>query len=156
MPTKTPAKASNLPFTAAEAPTPGPRPRNATTAQIGPSATKFKALFGSASSNPGTPLDAIRRKCLECVGGSRLEVERCLAADNGRVCKLHGYLRRRLGRGGRVPGIYRAIKEECKACVGSILVRDREQCKCTGCALWPWRFGTAPKTAERRGHVVQA
>lgn len=55
-------------------------------------------------------------------------------------------------RGKEKPADYRpplkAIRYECLACSGS---REQvRQCSCTGCALWPLRFGKPAQVSEAR------
>ena len=97
---------------------------------------------------------AIKRKCLECVGGSYPEVKECLAAaSNSEVCKLHAFLTG--GKRGRYwAGALKAIRNECMLCMGE----DRgliETCRSRACPLWPFRFGVRPATATKRGMDVE-
>lgn len=47
----------------------------------------------------------------------------------------------------------RAIRRNCRDCSNDSPTLIRE-CPCVDCALWPFRFGVKPETAERRGEVV--
>jgi len=101
---------------------------------------------------------AIKRHCMECVGGSRAEVQVCLAcAGNAAVCELHRFLNR--GRRGRYwSGALAAIRRECFLCMGVPKGGHADnvaKCKSRTCALWPFRFGVRPQTAERRGYDVE-
>ena len=101
---------------------------------------------------------AVKRHCLECVGGSRAEVQSCLAcAANAAVCELHRFLNR--GRQGRYwRGALAAIRRECLTCMGVPKggnADDVANCKSRTCALWPFRFGVRPQTAGRRGLDVE-
>jgi len=97
-----------------------------------------------------TPMQAIRRKCLWCAGGSRIEVRLCPATS----CPLHEY------RGGKRPENatltpLQAIKAKCRDCCG-LTWADVQ--KCPGlkladgpCSLHPFREGANPNiSAETR------
>jgi len=97
-----------------------------------------------------TPMQAIRKKCLWCAGGSRTEVRLCPATS----CPLHEY------RGGKRPENatitpLQAIKAKCRDCCG-LTWADVQ--KCPGlkladgpCSLHPFREGANPNiSAETR------
>ena len=95
-----------------------------------------------------TPLRAIRRFCIECVGGEISEIRTC----GGDHCKNGGcdergvclFYRFRTGRGR--PSI-KLIRKTCLWCMGnsSDMVKD---CGSTGCALWAYRLGSNPAISE--------
>ena len=114
----------------------------------------FAEVFGRSSSSPGTPLDCMRRECVECAG-SCSEVERCLGDANSGICEIHQHLMARLATGRRA-GALGAIKRECQSCMGSSLVAHREACPSESCPLWPYRFGISRGAAGRRGYSVEA
>jgi len=106
-----------------------------------------------------TPLQAIRKQCLSCMGGSYKFVEECQNQD----CSLFPY---RLGR--IEPGTDRrtlkAIHNYCLDCLGSA----KEVKECQGnepyldnepCFLWLFRLGTNPniskETREKRRAIAQ-
>lgn len=91
-----------------------------------------------------TPLKAIRKQCLHCMGGSFRLVSECPDVD----CPLYPY---RFGR--LQPGIsgrtIRIIRQYCLGCAGSA----HEVKTCQGneiylgnepCVLWPFRLGKNP------------
>jgi hypothetical protein len=104
-----------------------------------------------------TPLEAIHKFCVTCVG-SPFEVKDCggdACLNGGRdkngVCWFYKY---RLGKGR--PSV-KLIRKMCLWCQGDSkeLVRECvEDGKHTGlpaCALWPYRMGINPKRAEIGG-----
>jgi len=134
---------------------PVPKPRRASECDRGPHEPRPDAL-GRRIDDPA--MQAIKRHCLECVGGSRAEVRACLAcAGNGAVCELHRFLNP--GRQGRYwSGALAATRRECFLCMGVPKrgkTDDVAKCKNRTCPLWPLRFGVRPQTAERRGHDVE-
>lgn len=82
-----------------------------------------------------TPLKAIRKKCVECSGGSVKEVRECEHTD----CSL---FKNRFGKG---RGRYlKLIREYCLwCCIGS--PKEVRLCPCVGCFFHRYRFGKNPK-----------
>ncbi len=128
------------------------------------------------STTGSNPLTAIRRKCLECQGDSR-GVEECVSS----YCVLWPYrfrsrpaTARAQGRpmDPKAPGMvraprsdypkvregrstYRVIRAFCSECIGEGRGQEIRECRpMEPCALWPYRFGCSPRTARRRGEVV--
>ena len=97
---------------------------------------------------------AIRERCLQCVEGPS-DVERCTAGPNQTgdydPCSLWPHRlppqrNERATEGDRL----KAIRSYCLWCVcGS--AHEVKLCPSTPCALWPFRFGVRPQTAEKRG-----
>ena len=88
---------------------------------------------------------AIRRRCLHCVGGESVkEVRDCTAAPN--ICRLWPY---RMGHGrdrtrdAKPPSRLKAIRQECLFCMGGSAQFVRE-CESSHCFLWPYRMGKKP------------
>ena len=88
---------------------------------------------------------AIRRRCLHCVGGESVkEVRDCTATPN--ICRLWPY---RMGHGcdrtrdAKPPSRLKAIRQECLFCMGGSAQFVRE-CESSHCFLWPYRMGKKP------------
>lgn len=94
-----------------------------------------------------TPMQAIRKKCLWCAGGSRTEVRLCPATS----CPLYEYRGgKRPERAQRTP--VQAIKAKCRDCCGETWADVQ---KCPGqkladgpCSLHPFREGKNPNVSE--------
>ena len=101
---------------------------------------------------------AIKAKCRECVG-SMEEAKRCWATPgNAAVCELHRSITagKRGKRGKRTwAGALRAIRPECMLRIGRS-AEGVSECPSSGCALWGFRIGVMPKTAEARGLRIEA
>ncbi|MCF8025670.1 MAG: hypothetical protein K9K82_09295 [Desulfobacteraceae bacterium] len=90
-----------------------------------------------------TPGKAIRKQCVECVGGNMPEVKNCGGdkmigqGDKNGQCFFYPY---RMGRGR--PSV-KTIRKFCLECMGGShkLVAD---CATGSCPLHPFRFGTNP------------
>ncbi len=105
-----------------------------------------------------TPLEAIRRHCTQCVGGSPFEVKNCDgdhclnggSADNG-VCWFYNF---RLGRGR--PSV-KTIRKVCLWCQGGSPDLVRECVEGTAhsgveaCPLYCYRMGRNPSRAGMGG-----
>ena len=98
-----------------------------------------------------TPGEAIRKFCVECVGGIAHEVptcsgDRCLngGCDKKGVCLFHPY---RMGRGR--PSV-RLIRKICLWCMGDDVNFVRE-CWTPTCALHPFRMGRNPARIGKGG-----
>lgn len=94
-----------------------------------------------------TPQQAIRAKCLECVGDETIEVRNCTARPD--KCKLWPFRSgkgREEGRGYPKASRLRAIRDECLLCMGGTRLFV-EECESEKCALWPFRLGRNPKRA---------
>jgi hypothetical protein len=91
------------------------------------------------------PSVAIRAHCLECLGWELAEVRRCKGDRVGGRCPLWPH--RMGGRAGAgSPG--KAIRAECLWCMGG--QKDAvAECWSPRCALWPYRFGSSPRTNRR-------
>lgn len=91
-----------------------------------------------------TPLKAIRRKCLDCCGGSAHEVRHCIVES----CSLFAW---RLGRTPQDRGksSLKVIREKCLHDCGEhgsfSGVRD---CPLTDCPLYAFRFGKNPNFSD--------
>ncbi len=136
----------------------------------------FAIKRAGGSGSGGQPLTAIRRKCLECQGDSR-GVEECISS----YCVLWPYrfrsrpaTARAQGRpmDPKAPGMvpaprrdypkvregrstYKVIRAFCSECIGEGRGQEIRECRpMEPCALWPYRFGCSPRTARRRGEVV--
>ncbi len=94
-----------------------------------------------------TPLQVIRRRCLECVVYSS-EVTKCTGKFiNGETCALHPY------RFGKKPvGIQnrplKAIRAFCLWCMSGS-VKEVRLCGSGNCALIDWRLGCSPNKHHR-------
>jgi hypothetical protein len=89
-----------------------------------------------------TPLKAIRRHCVECVGGAA-DVLEC-GGDHlltGGACSFFPY---RMGRGR--PSV-KTIRKFCLDCMGGSQAFVRE-CENTGCTLHPYRMGRNPNFSK--------
>lgn len=87
-----------------------------------------------------TPLEAIRKRCLDCEADGYSAVKACDSKD----CPLHKH------RTGRGRASVRVIKAYCLWCSGGSIDNLR-LCPDGGCPLWPFRKGTNPNiTAETR------
>jgi hypothetical protein len=93
-----------------------------------------------------TPVKAIRKRCLDCVGFSTTDVKNCNCFENdGAIekCFLHPY---RMGKRPKVKAEctpIKSIRKHCLwCCCGSFnLVKN---CPTGDCPLWIYRFGTNP------------
>jgi hypothetical protein len=86
-----------------------------------------------------SPLKAIRKKCVECSGGSFKEVRECKHND----CSLFN---NRMGKGrGRYLKLIRKYCLWC--CIGSS--KEVQLCPCTDCFLYSFRFGKNPNRSGR-------
>lgn len=97
-----------------------------------------------------TPLEAVHRFCVECVGGSAHEVRACGGdrcrkggCDSKGVCLFYRY---RLGTGR--PRLH-VIRKTCLWCQGGSpnLVKD---CRSRTCTLHPFRLGRNPNISEQK------
>jgi hypothetical protein len=93
-----------------------------------------------------TPLKAIRKVCVNCVGSSN-EVKDCggdkcvgRQGDNGGACYFHPY---RKGRGR--PSV-KLIRQFCLECMGGSK-RLVKECQSEDCPLHRYRFGKNPRRA---------
>ena len=97
-----------------------------------------------------TPKQALKKQCLQCVGGNRKEVATCDANDPAyHVCPFHPYRLR-----GRVS--VKVIRQFCLQCMGGNHKLVRE-CTTETCHIYLYRFGKNPAcksktqiTAENR------
>ncbi len=98
---------------------------------------------------PKTTYQAVKKKCLDCVGGERPRIKDCPITD----CLLWPH---RFGTGpatakkkGRDVGkssrrlTMKDLRSECVWCMGSgtEAYRDVRECKDINCALYPFRLG---------------
>ena len=108
---------------------------------------------------PQNPLEAIRARCLECMGGNDAEVRRCTARTpevikwrkcDPKGCFLWPY---RLGATGtdrtrqaKPPTRLKCIKHECWNCMGNTYDRAKlvKECESVDCHIWPYRDGHNP------------
>jgi len=90
------------------------------------------------------PSVAIRAHCLECLGWNDADVRRCDGELVTGKCPL--WALRRRGKRGLSPG--KAIRQECLLCMDGNKDYVRN-CESTRCALWPYRFGSNPRTNRR-------
>lgn len=89
----------------------------------------------------GTPLVSIRRRCLDCRGGSRKDVRECQFTN----CPLHPYrLGRRPPKGTAARTPLRSIRAFCLSCMNGQPGEIR-RCDQKSCPFWPFRMGKRPK-----------
>ena len=84
-----------------------------------------------------TPLEAIRKRCLDCSGDFAPEARNCGITS----CQLHPY-RMGTGSGTGKPSV-KTIKAYCLWCSGDSETNMRH-CPSRSCALWPYRQGHNP------------
>lgn len=98
-----------------------------------------------------TPVIAIRKYCLWCMGGSRKFVRECDTSD----CPLHPFRmgKNPTGKGSRL----KAIRKRCLDCVGGSYSEVRKCNSYPGnpdgieeCPLWLFRFGKNPRLKGKR------
>jgi len=98
---------------------------------------------------------AIRERCMQCVQSAK-EIERCTAKPGepppGGGCPLWVHRLVHRERGHREGTLLKAIRAYCLWCAGGS--QAVAECPSSPCALWPFRFGIRPATAERRGHLA--
>ena len=96
---------------------------------------------------------AIKCKCRECIASAEQAKQCWSTPGNGRVCKLHAFIR--AGKRGKKTwaGALKPIRRECLDCMGASRAGVAE-CPSGQCVLWPFRHGVTPKTARRRGLAV--
>lgn len=111
--------------------------------------------------------DAIRKQCLECMGGSYAEVRNCDRVDCPLWYRRHGCSPQTAIERGLIDidtidatdttylncGSCKAIREFCKEC-GDGTYTDVNKCDHTNCLLWPYRLGCRPATAMKRGLIA--
>jgi len=86
-----------------------------------------------------TSLNAIRKKCLDCSGGSVKTIRECEHID----CDLY---KNRLGTGG---GRYlKLIRKFCLWCCNGFH-KEVALCTCNSCPLYRLRFGKNPNRVKR-------
>ena len=94
-----------------------------------------------------SPLKAARQFCMECMNGYTELISTCVADGykSKRVCALYEYRFGKTERGAYpdVP-ILKAIRLQCLECVGTYM--EVENCSCSECALFKFRFGDNPFT----------
>ncbi len=90
-----------------------------------------------------TPQQAIRKFCIQCVGGSPGEVRNCGGnntlgdhGNKGNQCWFYPY---RLGRGNGKPSL-KTIRMNCLECMGGSYKLVRE-CPAKDCPVYEYRFG---------------
>ena len=94
-----------------------------------------------------TPLQAIRRFCVQCVG-SVYEVKKCggekvlAGGDENGACWFFPF---RLGRGR--PSV-KLIRKSCLECMGGSR-KFVAECWTPDCSVWPYRMGKNPNLAGR-------
>lgn len=105
-------------------------------------------------------LHAVRKHCVDCVGGSYRQAENCSAGPDAPQpcyrCTLYPF---RMGKNPPAVGDRRnrcktkLIRKYCLDCMGDSrkLVR---QCPSTSCALWPFRMGAVPSTRNKANRAV--
>jgi hypothetical protein len=94
-----------------------------------------------------TPIRSIRRKCLDCSGGSYSEVRDCQIVD----CELHPYRfgkRPPPGTAARTP--VKAMRAYCLSCCRG-QAKEVRLCPCDDCELHPYRFGKRAGTVSKDG-----
>lgn len=108
-----------------------------------------------------SPQQAIRAKCIECIGGELAEIRNCTARTpvlspithcDPKGCFLWPYRMghgKDLSRGAVKNSKLKAIRKECLNCMGgsSGFVKD---CESFNCALWPFRLGKNPNLIGKR------
>ncbi len=98
------------------------------------------------------PAYAIRKFCVDCIGGEFSEITKCTATP--RVCKLWPYRTghgREEGRGYERMGRLKSIRRECLLCMGGSS-KEVDSCESIDCALYAYRKGHNPKYASRKGN----
>ena len=90
-----------------------------------------------------SPLESIRKYCLDCCLESSKEVRLCPAES----CPLHP-----LQFGKQVKGIstLKTIRRKCLDC-GAGTPSDVKDCEFTDCSLYQYRFGKNPNLVGKRG-----
>lgn len=88
-----------------------------------------------------TPLKAVRKFCLDCVGGIQKEVTECNNPPGSEFeCLLHPF---RFGRNLKSKRLtLKIIKNQCSWCLNGYPKKD---CLSPECALFPYRSGHNPK-----------
>lgn len=91
-----------------------------------------------------TPVMAMRKRCLDCVGNDYQSVRSCTRIH----CKLHRY---RLGKRppkGTADSPLRTIREYCRwCCVGQL--SEVRQCPVASCPIYRYRLGLRPESRYR-------
>ena len=87
------------------------------------------------------PLKAIRKFCLDCVGGSYTEVIDCGSTEKD--CNLFPYRFGKLPENHKKEKITKIIRKKCKWCMGES-IKDIAECLSPLCALFPFRMGKNP------------
>jgi hypothetical protein len=93
-----------------------------------------------------TPLQAVRKFCVECCGGSKPDVKTCrgdrpIMGGDYPNCPLFPH------RGGRKRISVKTIRKHCIICTNNSHDAIRE-CPSTKCPLYPFRMGTNPNYKE--------
>ena len=94
----------------------------------------------SGSQKQKTALSSIRRYCLWCSGGSRLEVRLCPVTD----CALFPF--RASYQGKKPSSSVKAIRARCLQCAESVY--EVKDCPMGDCELYLYRFGKNPFRAK--------
>lgn len=81
-----------------------------------------------------TPLQGIRKKCVECMNGNFKEIDLCPTTD----CSLYPF---RMQKGSK--GLLKAIKSKCIDC-GEGTIFAVKKCKFPDCPLFLYRLGKNP------------
>ena len=89
-----------------------------------------------------TPLHAVRRFCIECVGNVKSQIRNCggdkpIMGGEYPCCPLFPH------RGGRKRISVKTIRKHCMICTNGSHDAIRE-CPSTECPLYPFRMGTNP------------
>jgi len=94
-----------------------------------------------------TPLQAVRRFCIECCGGVRKEVKTCggdkpIMSGKYPNCPFfpHRYGRKRIS--------VKTIRKQCIICTNNSYDAIRE-CPSTKCPIYPFRMGKNPNYSEK-------
>jgi len=128
-------------------------PLIAADASLGPQNPPHRGTSTSSLPQSGSAgMRAIKAQCRACVGGSAEEIKRCLETPGkSSVCELHRFLTRGKRGRSRWAGALRAIRAECRLCMGASAQGGSELiegCPSRDCPLWPLRFGVRPQTAR--------
>ena len=94
-----------------------------------------------------TPLQAVRKFCIECCGGSKPDVKTC-GGDKPIMCGDYPCCPLFPHRGGRKRVSVKTIRNHCIICTNNSHDAIRE-CPSTGCPLYPFRMGKNPNYSEK-------
>jgi hypothetical protein len=94
-----------------------------------------------------TPLQAVRKFCIECCGGSKPDVKTC-GGDKPIMCGDHPNCPLFPHRGGRKRVSVKTIRKHCIICTNNSHDAIRE-CPSTECFLYPFRMGKNPNYSEK-------